>query len=622
MDRQKEQLKRTPLSSPQLHRHDEPNLHGDRSSAPVGVTPVGVTIAQRRQQQQQQHNDRDVTEDGQTSGDDSQSQKSFKRPVSSFRLFLEGTSLYMACLIVPSLIGFFYQYFLQLKRDGGSHRFKTLGGSNDTMGTTLDPWSLSYYTHQASYYLCPDAASVDPNSYTAYLCPSASLAAVLSPDTGHWWSDSALVAGFSFALALLRILIVQMLVPVQSAKQLQAMVRVKSIHLLSTNYNMTPRNSMSHVVSDEATASTNNKEKSQSPPKSFFGSQNLDVSSYHDYEDDDNIQLGLGIEESEHGFDESAFRGHRNTQDDMGATAAAAAAAAAAMGGGRLADPSLAQQQSLYAAPRYATAVFRLIFSATASVLAYTWFHTANFWPWYVGGTAANASTKHCWDLSGGMTLAYDGDFDLKNAALKRYFLWQASYHWHSGAFHILSLAMLLLHPKHAAPRRFLSVQQSTSDYIRSLFQHTLALVLIAVAYVFSSLRRLAAIGMFAFDVSNCFLHLLQLCINRPGRPDDSGDTKGAISNRQLVSIVYYWLVLPSFVLTRFGIWPALWYSATFESQNWLRQLENTLFPKSAFILQSILQLWMVLLTVVTVVYLKRLVHHPHLQNILLGAHE
>ena len=60
---------------------------------------------------------------------------------------------------------------------------------------------------------------------------------------------------------------------------------------------------------------------------------------------------------------------------------------------------------------------------------------------------------------------------------------------------------------------RFGALKTNTSAYVRSLMQHVLALVLISTAYVFSSLRRLSAIGMFAFDVSSWFLHLLQVCI-------------------------------------------------------------------------------------------------------------
>jgi hypothetical protein len=136
------------------------------------------------------------------------------------------------------------------------------------------------------------------------------------------------------------------------------------------------------------------------------------------------------------------------------------------------------------------------MYCTAATGIALYWFRDANFWPWYVGG---HGSTAKCWDLSGGLTMGMDYDFDQRNAVLRRYFLWQASYHWHSGAVHLISMMILLFHPKHHAQRRFLSVKTTTSAYVRSLVQHVLSLALIATVYVFSSLRRLAAIGMFAF---------------------------------------------------------------------------------------------------------------------------
>jgi hypothetical protein len=239
------------------------------------------------------------------------------------------------------------------------------------------------------------------------------------------------------------------------------------------------------------------------------------------------------------------------------------------------------------------------------------WFHDANFWPWYVGG---HGSTVKCWDLSGGLTMGMDSDFDQRNAVLRRYFLWQASYHWHSGAVHLISMMILLFHPKHHAQRRFLSVKTTTSAYVRSLVQHVLSLALIATVYVFSSLRRLAAIGMFAFDVSSWFLHLLQICMNAP----DGSRWKQA----KVVSRIYSWLVIPSFIVTRFMIWPAVWYSLEVESKVWLVQLENMLVPGSALAMRCTFHFWMILLMGSTVVYFRRLLDHPHLRRILRQAEE
>jgi hypothetical protein len=230
-------------------------------------------------------------------------------------------------------------------------------------------------------------------------------------------------------------------------------------------------------------------------------------------------------------------------------------------------DATISSRTRVNAAPRYATALFRLLWSTVAASLALYYFRDANFWPWYVLG---HGSTANCWDLSGGLTVGMDSDFDQRNTVLKQYFLGQASYHWHSGAFHVLSMFLLLLHPakqqkdqkQNSTPvatqlqsqqaRLFGSVRSTTTAYIRSLFQHALALVLIASAYMFSSMRRLCVIGMFAFDYSSWSLHLLQICINVP---------EESAMQRSNVFLGVYWLaVVPSFVLTRFLVWPALWY--------------------------------------------------------------
>ena len=247
-----------------------------------------------------------------------------------------------------------------------------------------------------------------------------------------------------------------------------------------------------------------------------------------------------------------------------------------------------------------------------------------------------------------------DSDFDQRNAVLKRYFLWQASYHWHSGAFHILSMFLLLMHPPAASATdgsdesgeeptpaeatastatqsqqhwRFWALKSNTFAYIRSLFQHFCALGLIATAYVFSSLRRLTAIGMFAFDVSSWFLHLLQVCINAPDSDVDTDDDSFLFScykramrilrRPRTIACIHRYLVLPIFCYARLFIWPALWYSCMTESSYWLQQLERTLWTGSAQQLRWMFTVWLVLLLGMTAVYLRRLIYHPHVKRIL-----
>jgi len=64
-------------------------------------------------------------------------------------------------------------------------------------------------------------------------------------------------------------------------------------------------------------------------------------------------------------------------------------------------------------------------------------------------------------------------------------------------------------------------------------------------------------------------------------------------------------------------IWPAIWYSAAFESSFWLTQLENTLWPGSAALLRNIIHFFMATLLSSSVVYFRRLLAHPQLQAFL-----
>ena len=275
--------------------------------------------------------------------------------------------------------------------------------------------------------------------------------------------------------------------------------------------------------------------------------------------------------------------------------------------------------QRLFAAPRYATAVFRLLYCTLSCITALYFFRDADFWPSSVGG---QGSTEQCWDLSGSLSLAknLDSDFDHRNTVLRRFFLVQASYHLHSGAFHIFSV--LLLHLLQKGDSKDDGEKKSkrdwTSDFLRALvhpravLQHSLPLLFLSVSYVFSSLRRLGAIGMFALDISNWAMHLLQTCLNAP--------TNSRLSQPKVIRGVWALLVVPSFLYFRFWVWPLLGYSATVESERWLAQLESTLVPGSALWFRRAFQVWMALWMGFHAVHFKRLVFHPHIQRIMLSS--
>lgn len=629
-----------------------------------------------------------------------------KKPVSSFQIFCESASIYLACLILPSVVGSLYRQWL-------IHLEKASPSIGPTRGAAAEPSSSYYYYSLAhSYYdsyVKPYACSVDPTEYSPTLgsyygyylgCrnPDNATAAVqsmylFSPDTTPS-QDLQFVLLLSVCMALIRSVVVAYTVmnrfdsasasypawhPSSSSPStsrlhaspssipettVQAMIRCKSIGLLSPDYYyggnaLTPTNSVRLFLEERLHPEDEAADVIDDDDYDDDAAGNADrVRASEEDRDDSNSHLGLGIDDSSNHVD--SFE--ENEARENWWNPSRAAASAAATGGGHVAAESIYQATvpsssvppletaaaagatkeavaggdgedvlaSLYAAPRLATAIFRLGYSVSASTLAYVWFHRASFWPWFVGGTGR---TEACWDLSGGLTVGMDSDFDSRNLVLKRYFLLQASYHSQSIAFHILSLVMLIWdyrqqqrqirsddaaaadHDRRRQQRGFWSVaQKTTRSYARSLLQHLLALLLIAVAYIFSSLRRLGAIGMFALDVSSSFMHLLQIALNRSSASSAPHRRRTAT---RWVPWLYYGGVLPSFVGMRLCVWPRLWYSATFESHSWFEQLERTLFPNSALVVKATLHVWMVLVMYLTAVNLKRLYRHPHLHRSL-----
>lgn len=361
----------------------------------VSTTPVGVTIARKHQRD----GIRTTPPKRSHSSTTETSQRTINR---SWRIFVEGATLYVTCLVLPTAVGILIRCY----EDGW------------WKNQSADDVSWSEYAYDnAVYYLC---------DYGWSWCPSEKVLADARS------SDLVYVAWMSLLLAVLRVAFVQRLVPLSNKENCRALWRVKSVHLLSSDYSetLTPTLTRRNTLED------------------------LDV---------DLLKLpSLGIENND-GEDDLSM--HSARQEPLRQPSDFAEQVSAKL--------------SVHAAPRYATAIFRLLYSAVAVGLAWIYFSQADFWPWYVGG---HGHTQRCWDLSGGLANVVDADFDDRNRVLKSYFLWQASYHWHSGAFHLLS--MLWVGPP---------LEQTA--YYRRLFQHLVSLAMIVVAYVFSSLRRLLAIG-------------------------------------------------------------------------------------------------------------------------------
>jgi TLC domain len=316
--------------------------------------------------------------------------------------------------------------------------------------------------------------------------------------------------------------------------------------------------------------------------------------------------------------------------------------------------PADANNPRLHAAPRYATAAFQCLYSAFSLATAWFCFSHSNIWPPAVFG---NGATKNCWNLKGSLGMAED--FDGLDALLKLYYLLQASYHVHSGAFHILTMVLLWSrrkqHPienknndksdnggpqeeeeqqqpkqQHKQKQQLVGTAKPFTAYWRSLLQHCIALLLIGGSHLFASTRRLGAIGNFALDASSLALHILQLCINAAPihnnndekmRMRSTRDRKGNNSNYSpqllYIKILHRGIVIPLFVYCRFYVWPfVVWRSAMFESKEWLQQMESTLFPGIYRAMLYVFTGLVIILLGLNLVLFRRLVHHPHLQRV------
>ena len=359
------------------------------------------------------------------------------------------------------------------------------------------------------------------------------------------WTDLGIIVVLSLSLAIIRIAIVNWLGEISGSEQLEAMVRCKSIHLLSSAYqeSLTPTKAKKPIIIiDDMAPAMPSLTRSDSWLELKW--EQVKLSSVK----------ALGVDQ-----------------------------------------PKL----RLHAAPRYATAVFRCLYCATTITMALVCFRGSNFWPRILGG---NGATANCWSLKGGVALDESFDFDDLNAKLKFYFLVQASYHIHSGAFLIIAKTILWYHQTGTK-----SNTKSYTSYGRSLLQHGIALLLILGAHLFSATRRLGAIGCFCLDVSSFVLHLLQACINHPT----------PFSPRVLQQL-HRWLVIPVFLGMRFYVLPCcVWYSAAFESKDWLQQMESTMIPGMAKGMYGLFHVLMLVLLALNLVLLKRLLYHPHLQRLL-----
>ena len=343
-------------------------------------------------------------------------------------------------------------------------------------------------------------------------------------------SDVQVVIAISLLLSLIRVVIVQMLVPRYLApRRLAAMVQTKSSNLLSSAEYQFQQNESIHDGESDFHSFSGDKEKETNRSRKSSVKKYVYKFLVHAL---NSVRRSLGHET-------------QTQYNDMDAIEAV----------------------HLFTAPRYATAIFRLLFCLVSCFWALSKFSSANFWPVWVGGQRT-ASTKNCWDLSGSVALqgaSLDSDFDHQNSALRYFFLGQASYQIHSICFHILTMMLLVIY---GGKDGYLSARQSLTSYSRPMLEHLVYFVLTVAVYTFSSLRRLGAITIFALELSSMMLQFLQICINAP--------KTSPIRNDRLIKFVHHFLAVPVFIYCRFFIMPFIvQHSAAFESAMWLQQIER-----------------------------------------------
>eukprot|EP00536_Pseudo-nitzschia_multiseries_P012457 jgi/Psemu1/32159/gm1.32159_g len=544
----------------------------------------------------------------------------------------------------------------------GSKEEKRTNTSSNTAGTTRENSSekrkrLRSPSREYSPFDTDDDNHFLPENIMHDLPPNSS---VLAPDAGI--SDLAIVILLSLSMAVTRVALVHFLVPnYKQPKRLEALVRCKSIHLLSSSYSgsVTPTkvmrlNSLDRQTMSElegfhmADLSSGREDESSDDSDGHQGyTPNDDVIEVRprfpsgplsDFGKRKNTLSGALAQEERMGKKKTAgswlFHDDSSTHEDddedvshfqapavssglltnssaqnLQALLEQAAPPASTIALQREKGPNKKQENAerIFAAPKYATAVF------------------PNFWPPAVGGTG---NTRNCWDLSSiGVTLMHkktdkilDSDFDSYNPVLRRYYLIQASYHFHSAAFHILTSMLLWFVSKSSkkkeasAPRffGFIPMSMFTLYNVRNFLQHIFALGLILGTYLFSSTRRLGAIAMFSFDASSLFLHLLQLGINAPQKQGEASGKIG-LSRKAKILILHRFLVIPAFCYARFYVFPlVVGYSALEESQDWLQQLENMLIPGTAKFVHGFFVIAFVLFLLMNLVYFGRLLNHPH----------
>ena len=244
------------------------------------------------------------------------------------------------------------------------------------------------------------------------------------------------------------------------------------------------------------------------------------------------------------------------------------------------------------------TVMFRLLYTMVSSVAAIWFFRSCDFWSKFVGGT--NGQTIHCWDLKGGILLdkMIDLDFDQSHSKLRYFFILEISYHLQNFTFRTLSLLTTTNNNNNT---------NNKSSIVAPILEDTLQIIALVVSFLFSSSRRLGAIGIFALNVSSIALNLLHICINHT-----------ATLTPSMIIALYRYFVVPIFLYCRLFIMPfVVWHSIAFESKTWLIQLEHGFHSNGLSIALYIFANFVMFITIsLQLVYARRLIYHPYIQKL------
>lgn len=311
----------------------------------------------------------------------------------SCQVFLESASIYFLCLILPTAIGFLYNLYdiWQYERETGN---KIDAATNQE---SYYSWFTQSVYDPAVSYICDDGDYQTSYSWSIVssmltqtgIChdlEARTKHSVISEDVSAW-NDTFTITIFSFLLAAVRIAIVQYNVPINDSDTLEAMVRVKSDHILRSNYMPTPAGTP--IIT----------KKVKMIPNAHLLSTPVDLADEANHQEDE--MFGVHIDSTERIDDDALL------VEPLLDSASLRGSTAPQVLPGPLA--ATIRRNRLYAAPRYATALFRLLYTTVTVAIALVYFRGSDFWPWYVLGSG---KTSKCWDLSGGISVGMDSDFD------------------------------------------------------------------------------------------------------------------------------------------------------------------------------------------------------------------